>query len=359
MVFAAVTSEAKRKKCRRNTTHHMKARTPVNIRLKSPPSSPSVILLALLALAVLWFLGMPFFLQEIRVLTGSGLHTGNFRFTTLGNTLLATSTVLYLGTAVLSLERVGRWATRLAGAGALVLALDAVSHLLGIGRFTVGDGVSMRDAYDAISVLVPMLVFLYLLAEHATRTRAGGVFVMPLMMCMIGAEIWLLAQGSGNRNFVADGFRAYWGHAYLVAHVIGFGAFVLASCAGLLYLLRHYVDSRGDLPPLLAQRLPDVWKAQSWMLSAIGAGVPVFVLALFLAVGWGLGAGPWSGYALMKSLWIIAVLTFYGGMLVVLYTRSMTGLRMAWWTVAGLGLSLALFLGTQILTLGAPTGGVA
>lgn len=332
----------------------------MNIRLAPSPSSPSAIILALLALSVLFLLGVPFFLQEIRVLTGTGLQSGSFRFTTLGNTLLATSTVLYLGTAVLSLERVGRWATRLAGVGALVLALDAGSHLLGIGRFIVGNGISLRDTYDAISVLVPMVVFLYLLAEHATRSRAGGVFVMPLVMCLIGVEMWLLAQGAGNRNFVSDGFRAYWGHAYLVAHVIGFGAFVMACGAGVLYLLRHYFESRGGgLPAFVARRLPDVWKAQSWMLSAIGAGVPVFVLALFLAVGWGLGANLWSGYALMKSLWIIAVVTFYGGLLVALYTRSMTGLRMAWWTVAGLGLSLALFLGTQIMTLGAQAGSMA
>lgn len=327
----------------------------MNIRVIPPPSSPSVIVLALIALAVLWFLGMPFFLQEIRVLTGSGVAAGNFRFTTLGNTLLAASTVLYLGTAVLSLERVGRWATRLAGAGALVLALDAGSHMLGISRLIIGNGISTRDAYDAISMLVPMAVFLYLLAEHATRSRSAGMFVMPLVMCLIGAEIWLLSQGTGSRSVVADGFRAYWGHAYLVAHVIGFGAFVLACGAGLLYLVRHYLESRGvSLPPGLLRRLPDVWKAQSWMLSAIGAGVPVFVLALFLAVGWGLGgADLWSGYALMKSLWIIAVVTFYGGLLVALYTRSMTGLRMAWWTVTGLALSLALFLGAQIMTLGA------
>ncbi|HEX9181465.1 MAG TPA: hypothetical protein VF859_13785 [Burkholderiales bacterium] len=332
----------------------------MNLRLAPPPSSPSAIVLALLALAVLWMLGMPFFLQEIKVLTGSGLATGSFRFTTLGNTLLAASAVLYLGTAVLSLERVGRWATRLAGAGALVLTLDAGSHLLGIGRFIVGNGFTLRDAYDALSVLVPMTVFLYLLAEHATRNRSGGLFVMPLVVCLIGVEMWLLAQGSGNQNLVSDGFRAYWGHAYLVAHIIGFGAFVLACCAGVLYLLRHYFESRGGgVPAFLATRLPDVWKAQSWMLSAIGAGVPVFVLALFLAVGWGLGAELWSGYALMKSLWIIAVVTFYGGLLVALYTRSMTGLRMAWWTVAGLGLSLALFLGTQVITLGAHTGPLA
>ncbi|HEX6828480.1 MAG TPA: hypothetical protein VF104_05835 [Burkholderiales bacterium] len=326
----------------------------MNLRLIPQPSSLSVIGLALLALAVLWLSGMPFFLQEIKVLTGSGLQGGSFRFATLGNTLIAASTVLYLASAILALERVGRWATRLAGVGALVLALDAGSHLLGIGRMSIATDISPRDAFDVVSVLVPMGVFLYLLVEHATRSRAAGAFVLPLAMCLIGVEMWLLAQGAGNRNFTAGAFRDYWGYAYLVTHVIGYGAFVAAGGAGLLYLLRHHFESRGGVPPQLARYLPDTWKAQIWMLSAIGAGVPMFLLALFLAVGWGLGADIWSGYALVKSLWIVAVLTYYGSLLVALYSRSMNGLRMAWWTIAGLGMSLVLFLGTQVLTLGAP-----
>lgn len=331
----------------------------MTIRIIPQATAPSVIALALLALAVLWLSGMPFFLQEIRVLTRSGLQGGNFRFATIGNTFIAASTVLYLAAAVLSLERVGRWATRLAGTGALVLVLDVSAHMLGISRTSMGTEISMRDAYDLISILVPMVVLLYLLGEHATRSRGAGVFVMPLVMCMIGAEMWLLAEGSGNRNFLAGGFRDYWGHAYLVAHVIGYGAFVLACGAALLYLVRQQFEARGGVPPALARCLPDPWKAQSWMLAAIGAGVPLFLLALFLAVGWGLGADVWSGYAIMKILWVAAVLAFYGGLLLVLYSRNLSGVRMAWWTVAGLGLSLALFLGAQVLTLGAQSGPLA
>jgi hypothetical protein len=330
----------------------------MKFQITPPGSSTSVLVLALLALVVLWVSGMPFFLQEIRVLTGSGLRYGNFRFATLGNTLIAASTVLYLGTAVLSLARVGQWATRLAWAGTVVLLIDAGSHMLGTGRVSIRMEISARDAYDVIAMLVPIVMLLYLLVEHASRSRAGGVFVMPLVMCLIGAEIWLLAEGSGTR-FTGNGLRDYWGYAYLIAHVIGYSAFVIACAAGLLYLLRHHLESRGGAPSRLAQRLPDSWKVQSWMLAAIGTGVPVFLLALFLAVGWGLGADAWGRYALMKGVWVAAVGAFYASLLGVLYSRSMSGLRMAWWAVAGLGFSLALFLGTQILTLGAPAAALA
>ncbi|HSD61807.1 MAG TPA: hypothetical protein VLC55_13225, partial [Burkholderiales bacterium] len=79
----------------------------------------------------------------------------------------------------------------------------------------------------------------------------------------------------------------------------------------------------------------------------------------FFVAGWSLGAGAITPYAKAKAIWIASVLAFYGAFLYALYSRRMSGQRMAWWTLAGLGFSLALFLGTHLLGLAAPGGAAA
>ena len=305
--------------------------------------------LAVVVLAALWLWGLPLFLAEVRLLTASAPGSGHYRLATCGNTLLAASAALYVGNLLLSLELVGRWASRFAAAGALLLAVDAGSHLLGLGRLRVGQELSFLDLYDAFAMVVPMVVASYLLVEHAGHNRGSGAFVMPLVLCLVGVEMWLLAQGAGSRDALLEGFREYWGHAYLVAHVLGYGAFAAAAAVGLLHLLRSHLASRGRrLPPAL-RRLPDGWRAQNWMLSAVAAGVVVFALALFFAAGWGFTAGAPGPYAAARMAWVVSVLAFYGIFLGALYSRAMSARRMAWWTIAGLAVSLALFRGVHLL----------
>jgi hypothetical protein len=319
-------------------------------------ASIRLVLLTALALGVLWFLGMPFFIQEIHVLTGSGLAPASYRLATWGNTLLAAATVLYVANLYFSLDRVGMWATRLAEIGAAVLVADVGAHLLGLVPAPLrGTQYSYVDFYDMISVLVPMAVIWYLVVERVNRNRTAGALVMPVILCFIGLEIWLLAEHAGNRSVLISGFfRDYWGHAYLLAHIIGYGAFVLAAAAGVLHLVRVEVDRHGIRHPIASRLLPDAWRAQQMMISSISVGVPVFALALFLAIGWGLGSETWKTYAWVNDLWIAAVLTFYGVLLHRLFTRNMPGHRLAWWSVVGLGVTLAAFLGAEVLTLGMP-----
>jgi hypothetical protein len=306
-----------------------------------------------MALATLWFSGMPFFLQDVRILAGSGFRTMSYHLVTWGNTLIAAATVLYVANPYLSVRPVGKWASRLAIAGSVVLVLDLAARLLGVVRVSGIIRQPYVDIYDVVSVIVPMAVIWYLVVEHASRSRAAGVLIMPVIVILIGVEMWLLAENAGSTQFLLIGLRDYWGQAYLVAHVVGYGAFVLAAITGVAYLARCHLEIQEERHPLATRFLPDSWTAQTRMLSGISVGVPVFALALVFATVWGLGAEKnWGSYSWFHGLWIVSVLAFYVAFLYVLHTRSMPGHRMAWWTIGGLGVSLATFLGTHVLTLG-------
>jgi len=316
-------------------------------------SSWRLVMLAGVGVAVLFLAGVPFFLQEVQLMSG-GVHQNGYRLATAGNSLLALSAALYVAHLMMGLGVAGKWASRLAAAGALVLALDLGSHLLGLGRFSQMSEHSPIDAYDVVSVLVPMLVAWYLIVEKITDSRAAGAFVMPIVLSLVGAEMWFLAEHAGSRDLVLSGYRNYWGQAYLVAHVVGYTAFVLAAAVGVLYLLRYHVDPLGIRHPRASRFLPDTWRAQTLIVSMVGIGVPVFVIAMFFAAGWFLGSAGWSDYAWIKNLWVVLVLGFYACFLYVMYSRSLAGHHMAWWAVSGLAFTLAAFIGSHLLSLGIP-----
>ncbi len=313
------------------------------------PSSWGLVTLAGLGVGILFLAGVPYFLKEVQWLAGSFAVNG-YRLATGGNSLLALSAALYVTHVLLGLEVAGRWASRMAGVGALILALDLGSHLLGLGRFSQMPHHSPIDSYDVISVLVPMIVVWYLIVEKVTESRAAGAILMPIVLSLVGAEMWFLAAHAGSKDALLGGYRMYWGQAYLVAHVVGYAAFVLAAAVGVLHLLRYHLDPLGIRHPRASRFLPDSWRAQTLIVSAVGVGVPVFVVALFFAAGWFLGSSGWGDYAWIKNLWVILVLGFYAAFLFAMYSSTMTGPRMAWWSVSGLALTLAAFLGSHFLT---------
>jgi hypothetical protein len=316
---------------------------------------PTWRLVALSAMGVvaLFLAGIPFFLEEMHQLTG-GVELNGYRLATAGNSLLALSAALYVAHLLMGLREAGTWATRLATLGALILALDLGSHFLGLSRISQAPDHSPIDAYDVISLVVPLVVAWYLIVEKVTESRAAGALVMPIVLSLVGAEMWFLAEHAGSRDFLLTGYRNYWGQAYLVAHIVGYGAFVLAAAVGILYLLRYHLDPLGIRHPRASRFLPDTWRAQTLIVALVGIGVPVFVIALFFAAGWFLGSAGWSDYAWVKNLWVVLVLGFYASFLYVMYSRSLAGHHMAWWAVSGLGLTLAAFLGAHLLTLALP-----
>jgi len=312
-----------------------------------------LVALSALGVGALFLAGIPFFIEEMRLLAG-GFELNGYRLATAGNSFLALSAALYGAHLMLGLREAGKWATRMAGLGALILAMDLGSHFLGLSRISQAPDHSPIDAYDVISLVVPMVVAWYLIVEKVTESRAAGAFVMPIVLSLVGAEMWFLAEHAGSRDILLTGYRNYWGQAYLVAHIVGYGAFVLAAAVGVLYLLRYHLDPLGIRHPRTTRFLPDTWRAQTLIVSLVGIGVPVFVIALFFAAGWFLGSAGWNDYAWVKNLWVVLVLGFYASFLYVMYSRSLSGHHMAWWAVSGLGLTLAAFLGGHLLTLALP-----
>lgn len=308
---------------------------------------------SLVGLVVLWSAGMPFYFDDLALLlTSKSGAPAAYRWATTANTLLAASTALYVANLWFASDSAGRLASWLAGLGAMGLLADILTRAALpeiVGRSVAG---LERGSVELSALIVALAVGLWLLAERMLVAREAGAFVMPVVMCGVAAQIWLINGSTGGSGFAAfSGLSAYWGQAFVVAQVIGYGAFLLAALAGILYLVRFGLEP-GDR---LLGGLPDLWRLYGLMVTALAIGLPVFTLAALLLGGWSLDSNGASWTSMSRSTWALLVLGVYGVLAWLLFRRPMQGLRLAWWSIVGFGVTQAAYIAMHLVPL-APNG---
>ncbi|HEX6828719.1 MAG TPA: hypothetical protein VF104_07045 [Burkholderiales bacterium] len=311
-----------------------------------PRPYPIAATLSVLVLALLWAGGMPFYFRDVALLLSlEGELPGSYRLATSANTLLAASTALYLANLWLDSRGAARLATWLAGIAALGLVMDVALRAFWpelSGRRVAGVDSS---EYEAVALWVALATGAWLTAERTFRIAPVGAFVMPLIMCGVVAEIWLI-NGSTARTGVAvfSGLGGYWGHAFVVAQFVGYGAFLLAAGLGVIYLLFHDADP----PERAALRVAASWRLYELMVAALSVGVPVFAIGGLMLLGSALdnSGSRWAG---STTAWAALVLGTYGFLLWRIFRRPMPGERLAWGSILGLGATLLGYIVVHLL----------
>lgn len=309
----------------------------------SSRKAPVAAVLSLLLLAMLWAGGMPFYFQDVAVLLGAGDGIrATYRLATAANTLLAVSTALYFANLWLDSRRIGLAASGFAGLGVLGLLLDVALRAFwpDLSGRVVG-GVDSAE-YEAVALWVALATGAWLVTERAFRIQPLGAFVMPVIMCGVVTEIWLInASTAGSGLAVFSGLAAYWGQAFVVAQFIGYGAFLVAAGLGVLYLL-----FRDRAPaPRAGRRVTEPWWLSEMMVAALSVGLPVFALAALMLLGRWLDAGSGTG----GNAWTALVLVTYGGLFWLLFRRPLAGERLAWGSILGFGATLAGYIALNLL----------
>ncbi|HEX6827468.1 MAG TPA: hypothetical protein VF104_00660 [Burkholderiales bacterium] len=310
-----------------------------------PRPFPIAATLSMLVLALLWVGGMPFYLRDVALLLRIGEDLpASFRLATSANTLLAASTALYLANLWLESRGAARLATWLAGIAALGLVADVALRALWpelSGRTVAGVDSS---EYEGVALWVAFATGAWLMAERTFRIAPVGAFVMPLIMCGVVAEIWLINASTARTGFaVFSGLDAYWDHAFVVAQFVGYGAFLLAACLGVLYLLfRDGNPSEGA-----ALRATASWRLYELMVASLSVGVPVFAIGGCMLLGSALdnSGSRWAG----GTAWAVLVLGTYGYLLWRIFRRPMPGERVAWASILGLGATLLGYIVVHLL----------
>lgn len=298
------------------------------------------------SLVLLWLWGMPFYLESTRyaLSLGAGVR-GSYQLATHANTLLAAATAVYWANIWARCRSVGKWGTALAAGGAIGLLASLLVRRIEAGNDSGG---TLPVLYEVVLLATAGAVIVYLLIEGYYRSQAAGGFVMTVVMGAVACEIWLVSQGLSD---LPGGTAPYWARAQSFAHVLGYGAFCLATSAGLAMLFWRPTPAAGRRTP--GRRTPPSREnLEHFLAVCLVVGFAVFALAVALEAErahqvWG---RYWSGEAF--GPWGLSVLLIYA---IPLYLRSikrLSGTRLAWFAISSFALSLLGFVASNLMLLG-------
>jgi len=273
-----------------------------------------------------------------------------FKLIGYGNLLLVASTVLYVTHLWFTSELVGRWASMLAGLGALASILALATRWIEIAWLHRPGHFALNSLYEMVALFGALTVVIYLVMERVYRTRAAGAFVMMIVLSAVIFQIWLASHESAIPGSHTRILRAYWMYAHVLGSFVGYGAFAIAAAMGLAYLVRTQSLGLGALARAVGIRsLPAPDRIERQMHRAVMLGFPVFALATALGSVWAYEA--WGRYWAWdpKETWALFVCLIYATYFYFHYVNHWSGTRMAWWSIAGFAITVFCFLGVRTL----------
>ena len=273
-----------------------------------------------------------------------------FVFKLLGyaNLLLIASTALYVAHLWFTEEVVGRWASVLAGFGALasLLALSTrwfeTYYLHRPGHFL------FSEMYETVALFTTITVIVYLVMERVYRTRSAGAFVMLIVFAAVLYQVWLATHDQGIPGSRIRILKSYWMHAHVLGNFLGYGAFAVAAAMGVAYLIKTSGEGK-DGPRFSFVTLPAPERLERLMHHAVAFGFPVFTLATILGSIWAYEA--WGRYWAWdpKETWALVVWLTYASYFFFRYYSQWCARRMAWWSIVGFAVTGFCFLGVTAL----------
>lgn len=298
------------------------------------------------------------FVETGRLVAGMDLRQLlSFGLATYGNTLLAAATSIYLANLWFGSEMIGKWGSRLAVAGATLVLAGFFVRWYEMDRLFPEGGRLPMDLYGLLLLVSAAVVLAYLAVETAYRNRGAGAFFMPIILCAVAAEIWMLSHGQGTPHQEAVSLVDYWAGARTLAEFIGFTAFAVTAVAGAGYLMRYRAEAADDTKGFVVRRLPNLWQMYGLMFAGVAVGVPVFCVAIALGAAWTYDA--WGSYGMGMGVpqqeWSMVILLVYSALFA--GVKRLSGLRFAWWSVIGFAVAGLVMFGLGIVTPGQVSSG--
>jgi ABC-type uncharacterized transport system permease subunit len=186
------------------------------------------------------------------------------------------------------------------------------------------------------------LVLVYLITQAVTRVRALGSFLLPLAIL---ALLLGLAVPPESTYFLPP-LTSFWLITHVVLAILGYAAFALTFCAGLMFLLQDSYLKAKQLGGFSA-RLPSLEMLDRLNFWALAFGVPLLTQGIITGAIWARYArGSWwiwerTAWPLIV-IWGIYVLLFIGR-----WYLGWRGRRAAFAVVAGFcGVSLGYLIHT-------------
>lgn len=208
--------------------------------------------------------------------------------------------------------------------------------------------IPVSNLYEVFILFAVITALLYLFYEGRYKSRQLGGFVLTVISAAVAFLLWYAyARGAHEIQPLVPALQSYWMKIHVPANFVGYGGFALAAMVAVAYLL---VERRPA--GMLASRLPSLEQMDDVMYKAIALGFAFFTVATVLGAMW--AAEAWGGYWSWdpKETWALIVWLNYAAWLHLRLTKGWRGRPLAWWSVAGLFITLFAFIGVNMFLSG-------
>ncbi|NLS95088.1 MAG: cytochrome c biogenesis protein CcsA [Planctomycetaceae bacterium] len=222
--------------------------------------------------------------------------------------------------------------------GALMLGFAAaglLAHTIYLAeRAASASGYPLSSEQDwyVVAAWILAAFYLYLTAYH--RDNAFGVFLLPLVLALVAAAVWLADPAPFERRPALFAWGVVHGTSLMLATV----AILVGFAAGLMYLAQDYRLKR-KLPPPRGLRLPSLEWLQKLNNRAVGLAMLLLGIGILAGIVLNMiytqsGGSPldWTDPVILATLLMFCWLVLSGGVSA-FYRPSREGRRVAYLTV--------------------------
>lgn len=260
------------------------------------------------------------------------------------------ATVFYLGLFLFKSQRAGQIGMLLVLGGVLVhtAALGLrwyESYQMGIGR------APLTNMYESLVFFAWCTALLYLFMEFRFKARIMGTFVMPCIALTM-AYASFSARIDDRITPLIPALQSDWLIAHVVTCFIGYGAFTVAFCLGVMYLLKQAAMNRNGKSDSRLAALPDLKVIDELTYKSIVLGFLWLTAGIITGAIWANEA--WGTYWSWdpKETWSIITWFVYASTLHARFTRGWSGSRIAWMAIVGFMAVLFTYFGVNFFLSG-------
>lgn len=183
----------------------------------------------------------------------------------------------------------------------------------------------------------------YLAFQFKTKTRILGAFVSPIILLLL-----IIAAGTvADKSLVPNDLRSWLTFAHLIPTIGGEALFVIASCAGAMFLIQNSSLKHKKLSAL-GRLLPSLHDLDRINYHGLLWGFLLLTLGIFAGTTFAVSAWDKGWQADPKIIWTFAVWVIYGFLLHQRLAIGWRGTRMALLSCAVFIIFLFSYLAVKI-----------
>ncbi len=213
--------------------------------------------------------------------------------------------------------------------------------------------IPVSNLYEVVVLFMVIVSLMFLYYSKKFSVKSLGAFASLLQVVLVSFLLWYsLSRNAQEIQPLVPALQSWWMKLHVPANFIGYGGFCLGAMlavAELISLRYEGLAQRGEAP---FNPLPSSEAIENVIYKCIAAGFFFFTIATILGAFW--AADAWGRYWSWdpKETWALIVWLNYAAWLHIRLVGGKRGKALAWWALAGFGVTAFAFVGVNIFLTG-------